>query len=124
MGISIVDSLPDDSQTSTLDGVTQTPEPTPFSFKVRKTPWRVSLQEALAAAEAAGYKPTARSKPNRIHVQRRWNEGAAIRPMPGDTGVVIRPAWTTAQMWVVAGILFLLFFGWCLLGSALSLVGY
>jgi hypothetical protein len=95
--------------------VTHTPQPTPFTYKVRKTPWRVPVQEALAAAEAAGYKPTPRSKPHLIHVQRKWNEGAIIQPMPGETGVVIRPARTTAQIAVVVGILLLFAIGLCAL---------
>jgi len=92
--------------------VTQPPEPTPFTYEVRGTPWRVSLQQAPAAAEAAAFKRTARSsRSDRMYVRRKWNEAASIRPMPGDTGVSIRPAWTTGQIVLVVVVLFVLFLG-------------
>lgn len=65
----------------------------------------------MAAAAAAGFRPTARSGPNRVYVQRDWKIAATISPTP--TGVVVKPAWTTAQMAIVAGVLGLLFLGVC-----------
>jgi hypothetical protein len=46
-----------------------------------------------------------------VHVQRDWQTAATISPMPG--GVVVKPAWTTAQLVIVAGVLVLLALGVC-----------
>ena len=96
--------------------MTQIPEssPSPFTGKIRKGIWPLSVTEAAAAADAVGFKATPRSKGDRLHVQRRWNEAATIRALPGNNGVVIRPAWTSAQIVAVIAVLCLLAFGVCL----------
>lgn len=88
--------------------------PGPFSAtkKVRKGFCQLTLDEALTEARGAGFRETAHSKATRAHVQQSWNNAATIRPVPG--GVVIKPAWTTAQVWIVVGVLFLLLFGVCI----------
>ena len=86
------------------------PLPPAFSAaKVRKQMLPISLQQALADAAAAGFRQTARSRPDAAYVQRAWNAAATIRPVPG--GVVIAPAWTTAQIAVVVVVLVLLCVG-------------
>src|SRR4051794_2019600 len=50
--------------------VTQTPEsaPSPFTGKIRKGIWPLSVPEAAAAADAVGFKATPRSKGDQLHV--------------------------------------------------------
>lgn len=63
----------------------------------------MSIEQALADAESAGFRQTAKSRPGAAHVQRRWNEGATIRPAPG--GVVVQPAWTSGQIYALVAVL-------------------
>jgi hypothetical protein len=98
------------------------PSPTPDSpftrgGNVKGRAWQVPMDEALAAANAAGFRMTTRSGPNRAYVQRDGKTAATISPTPG--GVVVKPAWTTGQMVIVAGVLVLLFFGVCGIPGAL-----
>lgn len=67
-------------------------EGSPFSptGKVHSQAWQVTADEAIAAATAAGFRTTSRSRSNRVHVQRDWNTAATIAPTPG--GVVVKPA--------------------------------
>lgn len=85
----------------------------PFSprDKVRRTAWKVPVDTAVEDAVAAGFSVTSRSGPNRVNVQRDWMTAATITPIPG--GVVVKPAWTTAQLAIVAGVLVVLFLGVC-----------
>lgn len=69
------------------------------------------MDEAIAAATAAGFRPTTRSSPTRLCVQRDWKTAATISPTYG--GVVVKPAWTTGQLVVVVVVLVLLFIGLC-----------
>ncbi|WP_346535525.1 hypothetical protein [Micromonospora sp. DPT] len=69
------------------------------------------MDDAAAAAAAAGFHPTTRSGPNRLYVQRDWKTAATISPIHG--GVAVKPAWTTGQLAIVAGILVLLVLGLC-----------
>lgn len=96
------------------DQAMTTPGSSPFSAdkKIRKGAHPLTIDQALEAARAAGFMPTARSRPHRAHVQRSWNNAATIQPVP--SGVVVKPAWTTAQMLIVAGVLFFFVFGVCL----------
>lgn len=89
--------------------------PGPFSAteKPRKGFWQRTLDEVLAEARAAGFRETAHSKATRAHVQRDWNTAATIRPVPG--GVVVKPAWTSTQVWLVFGVLFILLCGVCII---------
>lgn len=94
------------------------PDPTglgnsPFfpKSRVKACAWQVTMADATAAAAVAGFRPTARSGPTRLYVQRDWKTAASISPTPA--GVVVKPAWTTAQMAIVAGILVVLFLGLC-----------
>lgn len=94
------------------------PTPTAFTGKVRKQMIAISFEQALEQASAAGFKQTSRSRAGEAHVQRSWNVGAKIRPVPG--GVVVQPAWTSGQIWAVVGILmFFALFTVCPGGSAL-----
>ncbi|WP_147434747.1 hypothetical protein [Micromonospora musae] len=70
------------------------------------------MHDAMAAVSSAGFRLTPRSGPSRVYVQRDWRTAATISPTP--SGVVVKPAWTTGQMVLVAAILPLLFFGLCL----------
>jgi hypothetical protein len=103
--------------------VTETPQPAPSPFssaarsvggKVRKRSWPLTVDEAVRAAQEAGYTVTPRSTSTRAHVQKAWNNAATITPVPGG-GVVVKPAWTTAQIVIVVGILVVLFLGFCAL---------
>jgi hypothetical protein len=77
----------------------------PFTGKVRRAYWPITVDDALRAAHEAGYAPTGRGRTTRLHVQRDWHHAAVISQAP--TGVMIRPAWTTAQMIIVAVIMIL-----------------
>ena len=70
-----------------------TPSPSPFSATgpVRKRSWPLSIEEAVTAAQAAGFQVTPRSKTNAAHVQRDWHTAASIRPVQGGGVVVSRP---------------------------------
>jgi hypothetical protein len=87
--------------TPTMSDNTRTASP--FAGKIKRGYWPLTAQAALAEAEAAGYLPTGRGGAHKLHVQRDWHHAAAI--VPGATGVVIRPAWTRAQMIIVTLIL-------------------
>jgi hypothetical protein len=90
-----------------------TSTPFPPTGQVRKQAWPVTVGEALEVADAAGFRTTPRSGPDRAHVQRDWRTAATIRPVPG--GVVVKPAWTTTQLAVVAAVLALFVFGVCVI---------
>ncbi|AXH88806.1 hypothetical protein DVH21_02050 [Micromonospora aurantiaca] len=67
------------------------------------------MDDAVTAATAAGFRVTPRSGPSRVHVQRNLWTAATIRPTHG--GVVVKPAWTPAQIAVVIVVLALLLCG-------------
>lgn len=87
--------------------------PFPAKGKIRARQWPMTVEQALFAAQRAGYCPTSHSRTSRAHVQRAWNAAATIKPVPG--GVVIAPAWTRAQILMVLIVLFLLWAGVCAL---------
>ncbi|MEU2699598.1 hypothetical protein [Micromonospora aurantiaca (nom. illeg.)] len=89
------------------------PERRPFypRGKVYARTWQITMDEAVEAARTAGFHVTPRSGPNRVYVQRNWSTAAWITPTHG--GVVIKPAWTTGQMYAVAGVLVVLVLGFC-----------
>lgn len=99
----------------------QTPQPQPAfreHRKVRKQVFPLTIEQALADAEAAGFRQTAKSRPGAAYVQRKWNEGATIRPVPD--GVVVQPAWTSGQIYgVVAVLAVFLVLAVCPMGGAL-----
>ncbi|MFI6332915.1 hypothetical protein ACIBBG_31990 [Micromonospora chersina] len=97
------------------------PDPTalgnsPFfpKSKVKGCAWQVTMDDAVAAAAAAGFRPTTRSGPNRLYVQRDWRTAAWITPTHG--GVVVKPAWTTGQLVLVAAVITVLAIALCLPG--------
>lgn len=81
----------------------QNPAAFPRYGKVRKQVVPMTIEQALADASEAGFRQTTRSRPGAAHVQRKWNEGATIRPVPG--GVVVQPAWTSGQIYAVIAVL-------------------
>lgn len=94
---------------------------TPFTptGKVRPTAWQVGVDHAVAAARAAGFRPTPRSTISRVYVQRDWKTAATIRPTP--SGVVVRPAWTTPLTIIVAVVLALLVTAVCVCPGLLAI---
>ncbi|MGC1212624.1 MAG: hypothetical protein WA890_15295 [Micromonospora sp.] len=63
--------------------------------RIRSQAWQVTMDEALAAAEAAGFRVTAHSGPSRVYAQRGLWTAATITPTPA--GVVVKRSWTLAQ---------------------------
>lgn len=85
--------------------------------KVRQRPWwPVSMDEAMNAAHKAGFRAASGGPAGSVHVQRGLWTAATITPAPG--GVVVKPAWTTAQVMAVGVFLVLLFIGICGQGIA------
>lgn len=75
--------------------------------KVRQHPWwPVGMDEAMQSAHEAGFRAATGGPRGSVRVQRGLWTGATITPVPG--GVVVKPAWTTAQVVAVGVVLALL----------------
>lgn len=88
--------------------MTATPATGPFlpNGKVAPGAWPLSPQEAVAAAQAAGFRVTSRSDAKRIVAHRDWMTEVTISPTPA--GVVVKRTLTVAQLAMVGAVIVLL----------------
>lgn len=82
--------------------------PNPFTpaGMIRNQAWQATMDEAVAAAKAAGFRVTTRSGPSRVYVQRGQWTAASITPTPA--GVLVKRSWTLAQTAVLGAVLVLI----------------